>query len=97
VFPASFFYYFFKGLLSIQQPTFLRTLPKSLPVYIISGDKDPVGKFGKGVLELYERFRSLGFSDLSYKLYKDARHELLNETNREEVINDLLVWLHNHV
>lgn len=69
---------------------------KDLPVLIISGDADPVGNYGKGTTKLYKNFKKQGVTDVTLKLYKDARHELLNEINKEEVANDVLVWLNNH-
>ncbi len=63
------------------------------PLYLIAGDADPVGSYGKGVTEVYERLKAAGIKDLSIKLYPNARHELLNETNRDEVMQDVLVWI----
>ena len=60
---------------------------------LFRSDKDPVGKFGKGVINLYNRYKNLGIKDIKYKLYKDGRHEMLNETNREDVMNDIIKWL----
>ena len=68
-----------------------------MPIYILSGDKDPVGKNGKGVLKLVKTYKEHGMMDLSYKLYKDGRHEMLNEINKEEVIEDIIKWLNEHV
>ena len=59
----------------------------------MSGDKDPVGKNGKGVLRLRDRYVSLGVKNVSFKLYKGGRHEMLNEINKEEVMNDIISWL----
>jgi len=68
-------------------------LPADLPVYIFSGARDPVGENGKGVERLVAEYRRAGLARVSSKLYPDARHETLNETNREEVTRDLLAWL----
>jgi alpha-beta hydrolase superfamily lysophospholipase len=97
VFPASFYYYFFKGLLEIQKPQTQQRIPKTLPVLIVSGDKDPVGRFGKGVRQLYETYQALGLQDVTCKLYEGGRHEMLNEINRDEVTQDLLRWLKQHI
>ena len=64
-----------------------------LPVYFISGDDDPVGDYGKGVLTTYNSFLKAGLSDVTLKLYHGARHDLPRETNREEVFEDILTWL----
>ena len=70
----------------------LELIPKDLPVLIFAGDKDPVGDFGKGIKRLYECYKELGIHDLKYKLYKNGRHEMLNESNKDEVILDILNW-----
>lgn len=63
-----------------------------LPILIISGDKDPVGGFGKGVTLTYQQLQETNH-DVTLKLYRDARHELLHEINKEEVMLDVLNWL----
>lgn len=68
---------------------------KDLPVLFIAGDGDPVGNFGKGVTKVYKMFAEAGIKDLEYKLYPEARHELLNETNKDEIFNDILNWLNS--
>jgi alpha-beta hydrolase superfamily lysophospholipase len=97
VFTAGFFYDFLSGLKSIADQTEIKNVPKDLPIYIFSGDKDPVGKNGKGVLKLVKTYKEHGIKDLTHKLYKDGRHEMLNETNKEEVTFDVLKWLNAHI
>ncbi len=67
-------------------------VPADLPILILSGDQDPVGRFGDGVRELTARYRDAGL-DVTEVLYPGARHEVFNETNRDEVHHDLLTWL----
>ncbi len=86
-----------KGLLDAHRPEQLRCIPKSLPVYLFAGERDPVGGMGKSFLWLVRELQSQGLHDVSYKLYPDGRHEMLNETNREEVMEDLLQWLEARV
>ncbi|MFX1278879.1 MAG: alpha/beta hydrolase [Promethearchaeota archaeon] len=74
-----------------------KKIPKNLPIYIISGTSDPVGNNSKGILAMVERFKNYNIKDVTYKLYKDARHELFNEINREEVFKDLINWLNSHL
>lgn len=71
-------------------------MPKALPVFIVAGDKDPVGDNGKGPREVYDRLVKAGLTDVTIKLYPDARHELHNELCREEYIADVLAWLEAH-
>ena len=66
---------------------------KELSLYIIAGDKDPVGRQGKGILDLYDRYKKLNIKDVNYKLYENGRHEILNEINKDEVIDDILIWM----
>ncbi len=71
----------------------LARLPKDLPVYIAGGSKDPVNADLALLLALADRYRAAGLTDVTVQSYEDARHEILNETNRDEVISDLLQWL----
>ena len=68
-------------------------MKKSLPVYFMSGDCDPVGENGKGVIRAYKSFLKAGMTDVTMKLYHGGRHEMLNEINRDEVFRDVLSWL----
>jgi alpha-beta hydrolase superfamily lysophospholipase len=95
IFTAGFFHDFFKGLKEIEKPSNMAKIPKELPVYIFSGEKDPVGGFTKGVLQLVEAYKSLGMKDVTCRLYKEGRHEMLNEINRDQVIADLIDWLNS--
>ena len=96
VFTAGFFYDFLGGLKCIADKREIKKVPRDLPIYIFSGDKDPVGKSGKGVLKLVRTYKEHGIEDLSYKLYKDGRHEMLNEINKEEVMADVIKWLNKY-
>lgn len=93
LFTCGFFYDFIKGLQEVEDKENLKKVPLDLPIYIMSGDKDPVGKNGKGVLRLKDRYVNLGVKKVSWKLYEGGRHEMLNEINKEEVINDIISWL----
>jgi len=90
-------YGFFKDLLAgfafIHDPSTMRRIPQSLPVYLVAGAADPVGAASGSVDRLAEMYRELGIKDVEEKLYKDARHEVLNELNRGEVMADILAWL----
>lgn len=68
-------------------------IPKKLPLFIVSGQQDPVGGLGKGVMDVYEMYKTAGIADLTYKLYENDRHEILNETDRQVVYSDLLAWM----
>lgn len=68
-------------------------VPKDLPVLMITGEADPVSDGGKTVRELEARYTSNGLTDVTGLYYPDARHELLNETNRDAVQDDVASWL----
>lgn len=83
----------FRGLSRMRAPEVEARIPKDVPIHIIGGDQDPVGDSTKAVMALIDRYRALGVTKVTYKFYPQARHELLNETNRNEVQSDLLGWL----
>jgi alpha-beta hydrolase superfamily lysophospholipase len=68
-------------------------IPDDLPVLFITGERDPVSDGARTVHELEARYRAQGITDVTAHYYADARHELLNETNRDEVHADVLAWL----
>ena len=72
-----------------------RAVPKELPVLLVSGEEDPVGEYGKGVKSVRDRLEDTGHTKVTMKLYAGCRHEVLNETNRQEVMEDLLDWIKN--
>lgn len=74
-------------------PENVAKMPKKLPLFIISGEQDPVGGLGKGVKEVYDMHKDAGALDLTYKLYENDRHEILNETDRQSVYEDILAWM----
>ena len=85
-----------RGLYRIHQDEAMARIRKDLPIYIFSGSADPVGEMGASPTALVNAYRSLGVKDLEFVLYPGARHETLNETNREEVTGSLLSWLRRH-
>jgi alpha-beta hydrolase superfamily lysophospholipase len=90
------FYHFYAGLMEALSARTLANTPKDLPMFIFSGEKDPVGGHGKGVRKYVRQLYNAGFSDVSVKLYRDGRHEMLNELNRDEVAADILQWMLAH-
>ncbi len=68
-----------------------------MPILIISGEKDPVGDFTKGVMKVFNDYKKAELTDLNVKFYSGFRHEILNETNRNEVYKDIAGWLNNHI
>ncbi|WP_312641562.1 alpha/beta fold hydrolase [Hydrogenoanaerobacterium sp.] len=76
-----------------NQPTWAHRLPKNLPIFIFSGEDDPVGNYGEGVQKVYEMIKDAGLFDVALKLYKGGRHEMLNELNRNAVYEDIYEWV----
>ncbi|MEU4711397.1 alpha/beta hydrolase [Nocardia salmonicida] len=84
------------GLLAANAQTRLSnpsTVRSDLPIYVMVGDKDPLNNKLRLSDLLVQRYRDAGLDDLTYQVYPDARHEVLNETNRDEVEADLLAWI----
>lgn len=86
-FPVGFYEDFFQGLIQLEKTDFTK-VHYDFSTLIIAGDKDPVGS---NIKELIERIKKMGKTDV--KLYPDARHEILLETNRDEVYKDVIGWL----
>lgn len=96
-FSLSVFLDILKGSKKINKVTTFLSTPKELPIYIFSGDKDPVGEMGKGVKKVAKNYKKAGVRDVTLKLYKGGRHEMLNEVNKKEVQKDLLNWLNDRI
>jgi alpha-beta hydrolase superfamily lysophospholipase len=97
VFTAGFFNDLLEGIEIINNPSNLSTIPLNLPIYFISGSKDPVGGNTKGVLKTYQSFINAGLTDVKYKFYDEARHEILNEINKDEVAAEIIQWINSHI
>lgn len=72
---------------------FLARIPHTLPIHVIVGDRDPVSGGGARVRTLLARMTTAGLTNVTSRFYEDARHELFNETNREEVTAGVIAWL----
>ena len=81
------------GLSDLSEPESMAQIRNELPIYLFAGDKDPVGKQGRGVITLQKALQRAGSQMVECCLYKNGRHEMLNEINKQQVLNDLLVWL----
>ncbi len=67
-------------------------IPKHIPIYIFAGTRDPVGEMGRGVDKLVETYRAVGLT-VDQRMYEGGRHEMLNEQNRDEVIDACVRWI----
>lgn len=88
---------FLKGGRDIWLPENEARIPVDLPMYVFSGAQDPAGANTLSVKALVERYRANGVQHIDVKFYPDARHETLNEINRDQVQRDLLAWLDKQV
>jgi alpha-beta hydrolase superfamily lysophospholipase len=77
----------------VADPDRLAGIRKDLPIHIMVGDQDPVNGQLALVNAFVERLEAAGLTDVTLKVWGDARHEIFNETNRDEVEADLLAWL----
>jgi alpha-beta hydrolase superfamily lysophospholipase len=80
-------------IIAVAQPAHQAKVPRALPVYVFGGSEDPVSERAHGVLQLVRALKATGLTDVSMRLYAGGRHEMLNETNRDEVHRELLAWL----
>lgn len=93
-FTVNGYYNLFTSIEEASKENNLEKMPKDLPVLFVSGKDDPVGGFGKGVEQVRKRFEAVGMTDVTWMLYENDRHEILNETDRETVYRDLYAWLY---
>ncbi|MBQ7920582.1 MAG: alpha/beta fold hydrolase [Lachnospiraceae bacterium] len=91
----------FKGLMELMfrahAPEYLEKVPGNLPLYVVAGEEDPVGSYGLVVTELPKLLAQFGVTNIEAKGYKNARHEILNDVCREEVMEDIYAWLKKEV
>ena len=97
LFTANGFDGLFELISRMNRAETVEKIPKSLPVLILSGTMDPVGDFGKGPEKVYELLKKTGLEKVEIRLYEGARHELLNETNREEIMSDIYEWIEKKI
>ena len=85
------------GIKFVTDQKNIDAMNKDTPVYFMSGDKDPVGDYGKGVERAYKAFCKAGLRDVFMRQYPDGRHEMLNELNRQQVCQDVLDWINQRL
>lgn len=82
----------FSLLGAVSKKDWAQQVPKHLPILLFAGDADPVGSYGKGVAEVHRRLLAAGCNS-TLRLYEGGRHEMHNETNKDEVFADLISFL----
>lgn len=82
-----------EALPGLTRPETIGQIPKKLPICVLAGGEDPVHEKTKNLRPLLALYSKAGLSDVTYRAYPGARHELFNETNRAEVIAEMTDWL----
>ncbi len=83
--------------INANSPEWYNSVPKDIPILVISGEMDPVGNYGAGLREVHTKLLESGHSQAQLKLYEGGRHEILNEINKDEVYADILAFVENTV
>lgn len=81
----------------IQDKNNINRLPTELPMLFVSGEEDPVGNYGKGVRQVCSAYRRRGVKEIQLKLYPEDRHEVLNESDRQDVYQYIYKWIAGHI
>jgi alpha-beta hydrolase superfamily lysophospholipase len=97
VFTVNGYYHMFGGMKQMERKESVYMIPKDLPILFAAGTDDPAGNCGKGVRKVYEKYKASGIQDVTLQLYAGDRHELLNETDREQVYEDLRTWMESRI
>ncbi len=95
--PANLWLEFLFGFEKIYDSKLEQNIPLDLPIHFISGSLCVIGNKTKHVTAMINRLKKNGIKDVSYKFYEDARHEIFNEINRDEVYQDVINWLNSHL
>ena len=93
VFTTNFYRNMFTGFKYLYLKEKTDKINRSLPLFIIAGEMDPVGKYGKSVKKLFNHYKKLNLNNVSIKLYPEGRHELINEVNKFSIYNDIYNWI----
>ena len=94
---AGFYRDLMRGLKRIHKQGALKGIPTELPILITAGSEDPVSNKFKTLKTLHRLYKEAGIKDTELKIYEGARHEILNETNREEIKADIFAWIEKHL
>ena len=91
-FTPNAFFHMFSGMVKAHDTERMKKLPEGMPLLLTSGAEDPVGGWGEGVRKAYMKYLEFSPCQVDIRLYKNDRHEILNETDRYEVFKDLLAF-----
>jgi len=97
IFTLNAYYDLLSGFTRLKASGNVLKIPKDLPILFVSGSEDPVGHFGKDIEQLSKQYRKANIKNVEVKLYKEARHEVLNDSHRIEVYKDILSWMEKQI
>lgn len=83
----------FEGMKLSQSAVMLKRIPRSLPISILAGEDDPIHRKGAGISAMVKKYSQIGLEEVCVEIYPGARHELFNELNKSQVIDDLVKWM----
>jgi alpha-beta hydrolase superfamily lysophospholipase len=75
----------------------IKAVKKDLPIFVIAGKEDPVGRYSEGVLDYCDKLEKYGMTKASVTLYAGARHEILNDNCRVQVMDDILNFINKNI
>lgn len=93
---AQFYADLLAGIAAVHDQRRISAVPRDLPLLFVAGAHDPVGDRWRGVLTSKAQFQRAGLRDVRSILYPGARHEILNDSCRDQVTQDVLAWLDEH-
>lgn len=92
-----FFVEYLEGIKRLYSNKRMSRIRKSLPIFLVAGDNDPVAEYGKSINALYENLADATINNLSFKLYLGKKHDLLHEIKRLEVMTDVLNFIDKNI
>lgn len=84
-----------KALLMIREKEVFENTPENLNIYLASGMEDPLSNKGKDIYFIAEKYKNAGVKNVEVKIYQGARHEIINEPNKDKIISDMIIWLND--
>ena len=97
IFSSQFYCDLLHGLLEVNNIHHIKKMDKNKAVLLFAGDMDPVGNYGEGPTEVYNKMKEVGIQNIELKIFKDGRHEMLNEINKDEVYNMIISWINKQI
>ncbi|PKK95851.1 MAG: hypothetical protein CVV59_01610 [Tenericutes bacterium HGW-Tenericutes-4] len=97
VFSYNFYKSFFTGIMHIYKTKNVAKIINTIPILILSGQKDALNKNGSLIQKLKTFYKEVGVNKVELKIYEKARHEVLNEVVKQKVYEDVLTFILSNV